>query len=203
MVISIYVSLSDVLFLAVPCRGAESDRQDAGADQGDEAAVPAEMLEDVAHADVGQERRTDQVAEQTGETGGGAGGLLRHQVERRDADEHDGAVDQEADRPHGDVGHQFGAALPVDVDGHHDQRHVDDRGRGAASLEDLVREPAAEDRAEDAGDLEDEVRPTAAVERHLSPKDSLCKTIFLLDDKVNAVGFERALTAVSRRKIEA
>ena len=124
------------------------------------------MLEDVAHADVGQERRTDQVAEQAGETGGRAGGLLRHQVERRDADEHDGAVDQEADRPHGDVGHQFGAALPVDVDGHHDQRHVDDRGRGAASLEDLVREPAAEDRAEDAGDLEDEVRPTAAVERH-------------------------------------
>ena len=34
-------------------------------------------------------------------------------------------------------------------------------------------------------------------------KDGLCKTIFLLDDKVNAVGFERALTAVSRRKSEA
>ena len=43
----------------------------------------------------------------------------------------------------------------------------------------------------------------SVVSRHLSPKDSLCKTIFLLDDKVNAVGFERALTAVSRRKIEA
>ena len=28
------------------------------------------------------------------------------------------------------------------------------------------------------------------------------KTIFLLDDKVNAVGFERALAAVSRRKSE-
>ncbi len=40
----------------------------------------------------------------------------------------------------------------------------------------------------------------SVVSRHLSPKDALCKTIFLLDDKVNAVGFERALTAVSRRK---
>ena len=42
----------------------------------------------------------------------------------------------------------------------------------------------------------------SVVSRHLSPKDALCKTIFLLDDKVNAVGFERALTAVSRRKSE-
>ena len=43
----------------------------------------------------------------------------------------------------------------------------------------------------------------SVVSRHLSPKDGLCKTIFLLDDMVNAVGFERALTAVSRRKSEA
>ena len=43
----------------------------------------------------------------------------------------------------------------------------------------------------------------SVVSRHLSPKDGLCKTIFLLDDKVNAVGFERALAAVSRRKGEA
>ena len=43
----------------------------------------------------------------------------------------------------------------------------------------------------------------SVVSRHLSPKDALCKTIFLLDDKVNAVGFERALAAVSRRKSEA
>ncbi len=43
----------------------------------------------------------------------------------------------------------------------------------------------------------------SVVSRHLSPKDGLCKTIFLLDDKLNAVGFERALTAVSRRKSEA
>ena len=42
----------------------------------------------------------------------------------------------------------------------------------------------------------------SVVSRHLSPKDGLCKTIFLLDDKVNAVGFERALAAVSRRKSE-
>ena len=40
----------------------------------------------------------------------------------------------------------------------------------------------------------------SVVSRHLTPKDGLCKTIFLLDDKVNAVGFERALAAVSRRK---
>ena len=43
----------------------------------------------------------------------------------------------------------------------------------------------------------------SVVSRHLGPKDALCKTIFLLDDKVNAVGFERALAAVSRRKGEA
>ena len=43
----------------------------------------------------------------------------------------------------------------------------------------------------------------SVVRRHLGPKDGLCKTIFLPDDKVNAVGFERALTAVSRRKSEA
>ena len=42
----------------------------------------------------------------------------------------------------------------------------------------------------------------SVVSRHLSHKDGLCKTIFLLDDKVNAVGFERALAAVSRRKSE-
>ena len=42
----------------------------------------------------------------------------------------------------------------------------------------------------------------SVVSRHLSPKDGLCKTIFLLDDKLNAVGFERALAAVSRRKSE-
>ena len=42
----------------------------------------------------------------------------------------------------------------------------------------------------------------SVVSRHLRPKDGLCKTIFLLDDKVNAVGFERALAAVSRRKNE-
>ena len=43
----------------------------------------------------------------------------------------------------------------------------------------------------------------SVVSCHLSPKDGLCKTIFLLDDKVvNAVGFERALAAVSRRKSE-
>ena len=42
----------------------------------------------------------------------------------------------------------------------------------------------------------------SVVSRHLSPKDGLCKTIFLLDDKVNAVGFERASAAVSRRKSE-
>ena len=42
----------------------------------------------------------------------------------------------------------------------------------------------------------------SVVSRHLSPKAGLCKTIFLLDDKVNAVGFERALAAVSRRKSE-
>ena len=41
------------------------------------------------------------------------------------------------------------------------------------------------------------------VSRHLSPKDGLCKTIFLLDDKVNTVGFERALAAVSHRQNEA
>ena len=37
------------------------------------------------------------------------------------------------------------------------------------------------------------------VSRHLSPKDGLCKTIFLLDDKVNAGGFERALAAIHCR----
>ena len=44
---------------------------------------------------------------------------------------------------------------------------------------------------------------SSVVSRHLSPKDGLCKTIFLLDDKVNAVGFERALAAVSRCQSEA
>ena len=43
----------------------------------------------------------------------------------------------------------------------------------------------------------------SVVSRHLTPKDGLCKTIFLLDDRVNAVGFERALAAVLRRKSEA
>ena len=40
------------------------------------------------------------------------------------------------------------------------------------------------------------------VQRHVGPKDGLCRAMFLPDDKVNAVGFERALAAVSRRKSE-
>ena len=31
----------------------------------------------------------------------------------------------------------------------------------------------------------------SVVSRHLSPKDGLCKTIFLLDDKVNADVYKR------------
>ncbi len=40
----------------------------------------------------------------------------------------------------------------------------------------------------------------SVVSRHLSPKDGLCKTIFLLDDKVNAVGFERVGRRVAPQK---
>ena len=32
--------------------------------------------------------------------------------------------------------------------------------------------------------------------RHVSPKDGLCRVIPLLDDRVNAIGFERALGRV-------
>ena len=34
------------------------------------------------------------------------------------------------------------------------------------------------------------------VNRHVSPKDGLCRVIPLLDDRVNAIGFERALGRV-------
>ena len=34
------------------------------------------------------------------------------------------------------------------------------------------------------------------VQRHVGPKDGLCRVIPLLDDRVNAIGFERALGRV-------
>ena len=37
---------------------------------------------------------------------------------------------------------------------------------------------------------------TCIVNRHVSPKDGLCRVIPLLDDRVNAIGFERALGRV-------
>ena len=37
------------------------------------------------------------------------------------------------------------------------------------------------------------------VQRHVGPKDGLCRAMFLPDDKVNAVGFERALAQLSGR----
>ena len=44
------------------------------------------------------DRRPEHVAEEAGEAGGRAGGLLRHEVERVQADDHDRSVDEEADR---------------------------------------------------------------------------------------------------------
>ena len=40
------------------------------------------------------------------------------------------------------------------------------------------------------------------VQRHVGPKDGLCRAMFLPDDKVNAVGFERALAQLSGRVSE-
>ena len=37
---------------------------------------------------------------------------------------------------------------------------------------------------------------TSVVSRHVRPSDGLCRTVTLLDDRVNAQGYERAVAAL-------
>ena len=59
----------------------EEDREDAGGEEADEAARPAEVINDEAHVDT-RERRADDVAHETREAGRAARCDTRHHVRR-------------------------------------------------------------------------------------------------------------------------
>ncbi len=123
------------------------------------------MIHRVADQGVGRHRAAE-VAEQTGEAGGGAGRFLRRQLQGLQADQHHRAVDQEAD--HDQRGHVdrrvAGRVQPVDqgADGHQDHEHH--AGGAAIALEQLVRQPAAEQGAGNPRPFVEEVRPGRLVD---------------------------------------
>ena len=143
------------------CEADKEEGERTSDDHHDEVPVPSEAVDDESHADVGQQRRAEEIAKETGQSGSRPGSVLRGQVEGVHADEHHGAVDEESDGYQADdvKGGVSGRGEPVDghEDGH--ERHVDHRRDGAASLEELVAEPPAEDGAGDGGELIGEVSP--------------------------------------------
>lgn len=86
------------------------------------------------------------VAEQAGEARGGAGGFLRRQLQRVQADQHHRAVDQEADDQHTDHvhGRVTGRVHPEHHGGDGHQRHEEHAGGAAVAFEHFVRHPAAQ-----------------------------------------------------------
>ena len=128
----------------------EEEGQCARREQHDESPVPAQVLYDRTHGDVGEDGRAEEVSEESGQSGGCPGGLLGCEVEGLYADQHHGAVDQESDGDQRYVIQQYVVhVFPVDHDEDRDECHVDHGRDGPASFEDLVRQPSADDRAGD------------------------------------------------------
>lgn len=135
-------------------RRKERHRQNARADQQHEAAIPAQLVNRVAHRRTGGDR-TAQITEQPGESGCRARSLLRRELQRLQADQHHRAVDQEADghqRDHVD-GRVAGRVQPVHQRGNCHQKHEHHAGQAAIALKDFVRHPAAQQRARNARPL--------------------------------------------------
>lgn len=80
----LYRSSTNPLFRCfLPTHGheEEEDREDAGGEEADESARPAEVVDDEAHVDT-CERRADDVAHETREAGRATGRSMRHHVRR-------------------------------------------------------------------------------------------------------------------------
>ncbi len=126
------------------------------------------MVNGVAQHGVGR-HSTTQITKQTGETSCSTGRLLRCQLQRIETDQHDRAVDEEAD------GHQCqhvdgrvaSRVKPVNQHEQGYQHHEQDTGRRTAALEHLVRDPAAQQGARNTGPLIEEVSPGGFVDAEI------------------------------------
>src|SRR5579862_8225451 len=76
---------------------AEEDRQDTASHHAGEYRAPAPAVRDPADSRA-RECGAERVTEDSRESRGGAGRLLRHEVKRVQADDHDRTVDEKADR---------------------------------------------------------------------------------------------------------
>src|SRR5687767_2278373 len=76
---------------------AEGNRQHAADDHRNEHAGPSPAVGDPPDA-ASRDRRSKDVAEESGESRRRTSGLLGHEVERVQADDHDRTVNEEADR---------------------------------------------------------------------------------------------------------
>ena len=123
------------------------------------------MVGDPADAGAGDGGAED-VAEEAREASGGAGGVFGDEVEGVEADEHDWAVDEEADGDEGgDVDPERAVLVEgVDDEGGEGEGGEEDGGWGAAAVEEAVGEEAAEDSAGDACGFEGEPCETGLTE---------------------------------------
>lgn len=129
---------------------AERHSQDATGDHRHENAAPAKLVGDPAHTGSGDGGAED-ITEKTGEARSGSRRLLGHEIERMQADHHDRAIDEEADRDERRVvdPERSVQISPIHEDRDKRESHEQDRRRGAFAFEDFVRDPAARDRSRD------------------------------------------------------
>lgn len=172
-------------FLPAHSHEEEEDREDAGGEEADEAARPAEVVDDEAHVDT-RERRADDVAHETRETGRAARCDTRHHVRRLQSDHHDRPVDEEANGNQREVVHEdiAGRVEPVDKDRDDDERHKDHRCGRTLSAEYAVTEVAAHEHARDARPLIEEVCPARALFGEALDRREICRRP--VDDAVTA-----------------
>ena len=142
----------------------EEDREDTGSEEADEAARPAEVVNDETHVDA-RERGADDVAHEARKAGRAARCDTRHHVRRLQSDHHDRPVDEEANGNQREVVHEdvAGRVEPVDKDRDDDERHKDHRCGRTPSAEYAVTEVAAHEHARDARPLIEEVCPARAL----------------------------------------
>jgi len=86
-----------ILFLRIPRHCQQHDSQHAGGRNQGETGIPSRAVYQCANHDVGADRATD-ITEQAGKARSCAGGFFRYEIKRMYANEHNRAIDQEADR---------------------------------------------------------------------------------------------------------
>ena len=133
---------------------AGGDRQQAAGHHGGEDTVPAPSVGNPSHPGA-RDGRSEHVSEEPGEARCRAGGVLGHEIEGVQPDDHDRPVDQETD---GDESRVVDPERPVEIqpvdDDRHERQSGEEHHRGRPTpLEYPVRHPSARDRAWNRGAL--------------------------------------------------